>query len=366
MADYTNTAEMNLPVPVVGTAPGPEWASLLNSCLTIIDTHSHVPGSGVPITPSAININADLTFGGFNGIAFRTVRFSPQSAALALASDLGCLYEVANDLYYNDGAGNQIRLTQSGSIVGTAGSITGLPSGTASAAYTGIGATFVWQSATGIAASMDFGSAVLRNTSPNSTYALTLSPPAALAANYALTLPASTLATNLMTLDSSGQMAAVTNVDGTSIVISSNTIKVPDGGVTPAKLSAVNYSLSSSCGAFTTIATGATDVTNLTGTVTASGVRPVQLLMQADGSSNPCELSFTGIGSGFYIQFVKDGTFIAKHFPPYNGGNSTVNGWQPNFIDFPSAGSHTYKVQVVESAASGIIVKYYKLLVLEL
>lgn len=205
MADFNNSTNMSLPIPTVGTAPGPTWATLLDSCLTILDSHSHVAGSGVPITPAALNINADLAMNSQNLTAARSVRFTPQTSPLALAPDLGCLYESGVDLYYNDGNGSQIRITQSGSVAGAAGTITGLPSGTASASY--VAGTFVWQAATNTAANMDFGSAVMRNTSPNSTYSLTLSPPAALAVNYALTLPALPVSTRILSLTSSGIIA---------------------------------------------------------------------------------------------------------------------------------------------------------------
>ncbi len=207
MAEYTNSPNMSLPIPTVGIADGPEWATLLDNCLTILDGHSHVPGSGVPITPSAMNINTDLTMLGNNLISARSLRLAPQLAPLSQAGDLGCIYESGVDLYYNDGNGAQIRITQSGSLAGAAGTITGLPSGTASASYVSISGTFVFESATSIAANIDAGSLVMRNTSPNSTFSLTLSPPSVLGSNYALTLPAPVIATNFVTLDSSGIIA---------------------------------------------------------------------------------------------------------------------------------------------------------------
>ncbi len=235
------TPNMSLPIATVGVTDGPEWASLINSCFTIIDGHTHTVGSGVLITSAALNINADLPIGSNNLTGIRSTRFSPQSAALALAGDVRCVYAINGDLYYNNAAGTAVQITNGGSIVGTAGSITGLPSGTASAVYTAISGTFVWQSATAIAANMDFGSAILRNTSPNSIYGLTLSPPASLAANYALTLPPLPASQKFMTLSSSGVMTAPWAVDGATLEIaSSTTLQVKDSGIVTAKIADLN------------------------------------------------------------------------------------------------------------------------------
>lgn len=126
---------MSLPIPVVGEDPGPDWAENYNSCLTIIDGHTHTSGSGAPITPDAIDINADVPFNDNNATTLRTSRYTSQAAPLALADDLACVYVVAGELYYNDLDGNQVKLTEAGSPAGATGTITGLPSGTASASF---------------------------------------------------------------------------------------------------------------------------------------------------------------------------------------------------------------------------------------
>lgn len=178
---------MLLPVPVVGEDPGPQWATDINSCLGAIDSHNHTTGQGVPITPAAININTDLLMNGNNLTTARTVRFNPQTGTLSGLSDLGCLYEVNADLYYNDGAGNKIRITQSGSVTGSSGTITGLPSGTASASYSG--GTFTFQSATNTPAAMNVGNVIIGQ-EVASGYNVTLEASPSQAANYVLVLPA--------------------------------------------------------------------------------------------------------------------------------------------------------------------------------
>lgn len=336
---------MGLPVPVVGQEPGPQWATDLNNCMAVIDAHSHTPGSGVAITPAALNINADLPLNTNNITQARTLRFSPQSATLSLASDIGCLYEVTNDLWYNDGAGNQVRLTQSGSIVGSAGSITGLPSGTAGASYSGVSSTFVWQSATGIAANMDFGSATFRNLSPNSTFGATLSAPAGLGSNYALTLPALPISTRVMSLDSSGNMAA--GVAG--VVITADignqqvtTATIADGNVTPAKLSANTSATSATVVTFTTTNNsypGAL-ITGMAATITATGVRPV--LIKCEGEhAVPFGINTGGrfSGTASIVSLYRNGVLIGA-----NSSGSTSPASAMSFTDFPPAGSAVYQI----------------------
>src|SRR5271166_4881199 len=109
MANTVTSPNMNLPVPTVGVDPGPDWATNVDSCLNIVDGHNHTPGSGVAITPTAINVNADLPMNNNNLITARTVRFQPQATAPSQPGDLSCLVEIGVDLYYIDGSGNLIR-----------------------------------------------------------------------------------------------------------------------------------------------------------------------------------------------------------------------------------------------------------------
>ena len=196
---------MGLPIPTVSGDPGPDWAQNVDACLTVIDGHNHSPGSGVQINPSGLNINSDLTFNSNNATALRSVRFTPQSAPLALPADLGTIYESGVDLYYNDGSGNQVRITQSGSVTGSAGTITGLPSGTASASYSG--GTFTFQKATSTPAHMSFGGIVIGQ-EISGGFGVTVQTSASEASNYSLTLPtALPAATSYLQSDNAGNLS---------------------------------------------------------------------------------------------------------------------------------------------------------------
>ncbi len=198
----TNSTNMNLPIPGVGTEPGPDFATDINAALTLIDSHDHSPGYGVQITPDGLNINEELTFNDNFAVDVAGVTFIAQGSTPGIHT----IYESSNDLYFVDGVGNNVRITQNGAVAGTPGSIANLVS-PASASYVALSSKFVWESNTNIAANMDFGAAIMRNLTPNSTYALTLQPPASLAADFTVTLPTLPLATNFLTITSTGTMA---------------------------------------------------------------------------------------------------------------------------------------------------------------
>ncbi len=203
---------MNLPVPVPGTDPGPDWATNVVADMYAIDAHNHSTGQGVPISPSGLNINDDLPLNGNNLTLTRSVRFSTQASPLSDATDIGCLYESGVDLYYNDGAGNQVRVTQGGSVVGSPGSITGLPSGTASASFAG--ATFTWQSATNTPAAMVMGPISIGRAAVSPKF-VTISSSSSQVANYSLVTPAAApVAGQYMVSDVSGNLSWSTAVIG--------------------------------------------------------------------------------------------------------------------------------------------------------
>lgn len=228
------TPNMNLPNPIPTTTPGPEWSYDVNACLTVVDSHDHSAGKGVQISPAGLNINSDLSFQGNNATFLRVARFNSQVSTIPnTGSDIGEIYVSGNELYYNDyTGGNIVQITNNGSVNAGAGSITGLPSGTASASFSA--GTFTWQAATNTAATMDAGPYVMRNTTASS-FGLTLQAPT-LAGNSSITFPAVPISTKIMQLDASGNMSAVLAVDNSTLEISTNTLQVKDGGITAAKM----------------------------------------------------------------------------------------------------------------------------------
>lgn len=366
----TITPNMLLTVPVVGIEPGPDWASDINNCLTLIDQHDHTPGFGVQLTAASINVNTTFPMNNNQITGIAAAVFTAQTS---FATNLA-LYVIANDIYYRDGAGNQVRITQSGSVTGSAGTITGLPSGTASATYTAINQTFTFQSATNTAANLDAGSLLMRNLSPNSTFALTLSPPAALGSNYTVTLPTLPASTKIMTMTSAGAIAADYVVDGTTITISGSTIGVPslgigtaqiaNGAVTPGKRSTAVTGLSSASGDLTyTNQAAYVDITNMTVTLTTTG-RPCVMVLVPDGSGTS-GLQMSGASAVVNFRWLVNGSNVGEvQMTAVDSGVNMLPGGLTT-TSTPAAGSNVFKLQIGNGSQTTFFFKL-KLFVYEL
>jgi hypothetical protein len=278
MANTTISPNMNLPVPVPGVDPGPDWATNVNACFQGIDQHSHIPGQGVPVTPAGLNISSDLSFGSNNATQLRSTRYVSQTAAIAGAQDLACSFVLNGDLYYIDSSSNLIRITQGGSVTGATGTITGLPSGTASASYSA--GTFTFQSATNTGATGSFGPVAIGSTTP-STKQVTLSANPTQAANYGLILPTVQGGVrSVMMNDGSGNLSFVSSTGTGSVVLSSSpTISSPIlTGTISTGLTANQF-------------VGTDGSSNLTTVSTPS------IVLATDGSGNAAGIVYRGTGS---------------------------------------------------------------------
>lgn len=391
MANFFLSTSMNLPIPVVGVDPGPDFANNINAALTLVDSHNHSTGQGVQINPSGLNINADLPFNGNNLITARSTRFTPQISTLSGAADLGCLYETGVDLYFNDGNGNQVRITQSGGVAGSPGSIANLAS-PASATYVSGSQTFVWQSAASTPANMDGGSVIIRNITASSN-GITISAPNSLASNYTLTLPALPAQTNVMTLDTSGNIGSTTwNAVGQNMTATGANAIATTMGATGSNIISANrtrttnastvgvggIAVSSSCGAASTTSTTFTNITNLSVTITTSG-RPVWVGLVSDGSGNVSSLevdslSANSFAGGNYV-IIRSATSVAIHNLQGGSTSSSIGTMRIGIpssalkgIDFVGAGTYTYTAQFQSNMAFSSLVtcSFAKLVAYEL
>lgn len=202
---------MGLILPTVGTDSGLSWENGINANSSIIDGHNHSSGEGVQISPSGININANLPFNNFSATSLKSAVFTAQTSLATLLA----VYCIGNDLYYNDGAGNVIQITSGGSVNATS---SGISSGTATASF--FGGVLIVNAAANTPANIQGGSILLGNNSPASKF-LTLSPPSAMAANFGLVLPNIPLSTLAVTLDSSGNFATAL-LTGTQLSLTAN------------------------------------------------------------------------------------------------------------------------------------------------
>lgn len=371
-----NSPNMNLPIPVVGQEPGPQYATDVNSCLTLVDGHNHTPGYGAAIPSTGLNINADLTFNGFGILALSGATFTAQSGTPANNT----IYEKGVDLYFVDGLGNDIQLTINGAVAGTPGSISNLVP-PASASYVGASKTFFWQSNISIAANMDFASAILRNISPNSTFGLTLQPPAALTSNYTLTLPSAAsipVSTSFMTLDSAGTMSTGPTVLGAlttaNLSPSANILGTqldPSANILKSQLSAVGQQFSTSSGVFTTGSGSYVPVTNLSVTITSTG-KPIMVMLLPDGSGNVTKMTAIDSAGGTAIaqfEIKRDATTIATnqigHDPSASASNKFI-ACPFQCMDVIGAGSYTYTVNILVQTGTGASVEHFSLVAYEI
>jgi|SRR6516164_294608 hypothetical protein len=121
----TTTPDMLLVLPDVSITAGPQWATLLNTAFTQIDSHDHSLNKGVQITPSGLNISSDLTFNQNNATNMRSLRLFPNNTFIPTINDRTCLYALNGELYYIDAAGNNVQITINGTV-DVANSITAL------------------------------------------------------------------------------------------------------------------------------------------------------------------------------------------------------------------------------------------------
>ena len=126
------TTNMSLNEPSVGTTAGPTWATELNANFTTIDQHDHTSGKGVQLTPSALNINSDLEFNGNAAIELK--RLTIDSSATGSGTNYS-VYQSGGNLYWYNGSGQAVQITNGANVKTTGGSIDGMDSTDAGADY---------------------------------------------------------------------------------------------------------------------------------------------------------------------------------------------------------------------------------------
>lgn len=147
------------------------------------------------------------------------------------------------------------------------------------------------------------------------------------------------------------------NVDGSSLEVADDLVKVKDlgvltsyiadGAITNAKLAAVNSSLSSSSSTFDNNSAGWVAVTNLSVSITTVG-RPVQLRLIAADSTQFCYVQWLSSSSNAGFKFTRGGSDIALYeMTSFSGPPSSLE-----HTDVPAAGTYTYAVQVRPSSSS--------------
>lgn len=111
---------MNLDLPVVTETLGPLWAAQLNEALEILDEHDHA-SIGKQIPTAGLNINANLDFNGYKPFDLLSTQYTSQLAALTGATNANSVYVSGGNLYYTNGSGTAVQITNGGALVSTPG-----------------------------------------------------------------------------------------------------------------------------------------------------------------------------------------------------------------------------------------------------
>ncbi len=394
------TTFMNLELPTVGSngTLGPTYATMQNTAMSVIDLHDHTSGKGVGIPTAGLNINADLSFGGYAITSIKKLGLSVQAVALTGSN---FIQNVNGDFYWMNSSGTSVQITSGGGInLSTLGTIGGdFSSSTATVTYTTATKLFAFSQSSGITADIAAGSYFLYENVASGKY-VKLKTPTSLAANYDVTMPAAVpAATKIVTMSSTGALGVAYDLDGSTLEVSSNSIRIKDLGVTGAKLNSntvdnstveINSSqirvkdsgittakignasvtrakleslgqqVSSSSGAQSNGSTSVLVVPGMSVTITSTG-RPIKVYLQSDGTGFPSNIGAQANGSTAQViaDFIirRDSTDIALHelIQTSSAASASLSTYVPSsslqHTDVVAAGTYNYKLY--SSAGNG-------------
>lgn len=218
-------------LPTVGSTAGPTYATQINAAIEelreTLDTS---------VSPSGMDMNDDLSFlsgGTYNGITdLGRANFEDKSAAISAATNPRSVYVVDGELYFNDGAGNQIQITTGGVLnSASTGAITGSGYGSSGVEVTWDAGTEEYRFRSG-SATDNYGDLkgddfLLSDGSSNFVRVTAQ----AMSADYTMTLPAAVPAsTSLVTMSSAGTLA--TSRDPSVDTVTTTGLITAGGGVT--------------------------------------------------------------------------------------------------------------------------------------
>lgn len=397
------TPNMNLVLPTVSSTLGPDWATLLNAALSLVDSHDHSSGEGVKITPAGMNISTNLSFNDFYATDVGSLRLTSLGANLATPSDIGCFYNVNGNLWWNNDAGAQVQITSGGSVIAASDGIARAFSRTAVASNTIIsaaattsyydvdtttGVTFTLPAANAVTAGRFYefkdttGNASANNITINRAGADTIDGATSVVVdvNYAgrrLISDGTSKWASSYIFPNKVQTAVIQDAAVTTAKIADSnvtTAKIADGSVTQAKRAALGQQISASSGFFSTTSGSFVDATNLSVTITTTG-RLVFVGLIPDGAVSD---SYIGIDrttaatavSGRY-NILRDSTSIMQTGIRLEGASGNLEVYFPPgnlyTIDVVAAGTYTYKVQAqVVIGSPNVVCNNVKLIAYEL
>lgn len=188
------------------------WDTLLNAALTDkLDAHDHTTGKGLRVPTAGLNINADLSFGGFAATALKAMDLSPVAAATVSALTTALFVSSAdNELYWRTSGGVNVKVTAGSSLNSSLlGGFTGdYGAGAEEAEFTSATGIYDFRVAATERGFIDCSDIRLFEKTAGITNAVKLKSPAALAASYTVTFPTAVPAsTSLVMMSSAGVLS---------------------------------------------------------------------------------------------------------------------------------------------------------------
>lgn len=202
----TYGTSLGVAMPVVGApGPGTALATQINATVQAI-----IDRLETKVTVAGMDINADLSLRSgaddFGLVDVHRVELVDVLSALSAVTYPGVLYRVGSDLYFNDAAGNQVRIVTGGGIdVSSVGGITGSGYGSGGIEVNWDGTNYRLRDGTGADdfAALECDDVLLRD---GSSHKVRLGA-AAMAADYNFTLPAAVpAAQRYLSMDTSGNI----------------------------------------------------------------------------------------------------------------------------------------------------------------
>lgn len=289
---------MSLDLPVVLGTPGPQYAGQVNAALTTLDAHDHTSGKGVAIPSAGIAPDADLPFNGHSPTGLGSTQYQDRDTGPDGAITQRAVYVQGGDLYYVNGDGVEIQITDDAVInpVGTGGFGGDYVLSGAQANYSLVAQAYTFlnpntsRSKLNIGALDATGAATIAGAA---SFASTLSVTGAITASAAINAGAASFsslgvsgtttlaATTVTTLAASGQ-STLSGVGATSLSVSGTSA-----------LNATSATGLTVSGAASTATLAVSGAATLTGTATAAQVNMTGLTV-ANPAGVPVELKASG------------------------------------------------------------------------
>lgn len=210
------TGSMNLELPTVGVTPGPIYATKIKEALEDVDSHDHTSGKGVKIPATGLNIQSDLELNGNPLTEAEAVEFLSQTATLTGNEKI---YSVNGELYYNNDAGNAVKITSGSGLnlssTGTIGGDYGQPGVNADVSYNNTSKVFSFTRESGVAAEITC-SEINFQYPASGTAPVTIKAPNITSGSYDITLPEAQAETDDVIAFTSAGVASFRSIDGTT------------------------------------------------------------------------------------------------------------------------------------------------------